>query len=98
MKRNYISGETTEDITFKTPNFMRQLSAGISAHGELQMPVFAVNVGCGYNIYAPKENRGTYQNITLKTYIGSHFFINVGYQLRNFHQQSSLMLGAGITI
>ena len=98
MDRNYISGSDTEDIKFRRPEFFRQVSAGISAHGELQMPVFAVNVGCGYNIYAPKENRGTYQNITLKTYIGSKFFINIGYQLRNFHQPSSLMLGTGLTI
>ena len=97
-KNDYISGDSTEDIKFSSPHFFRQLSVGISAHGELQMPIFAVNVGCGYNIYAPWENRGSYQNITLKTYIGSYFFINVGYQLRNFHQQSSLMLGAGVTI
>lgn len=98
MKRNYISGSTTEDIRFSTPSFWRQLTVGISAHGELRMPIFAVNVGCGYNILAPWENRGFYQNIALKTYIGERFFINVGYQLRNFHQQSSLMLGAGLTL
>lgn len=98
MKRNYISGDTTEDIKFTTPSFWRQVTVGISAHGELRMPIFAVNIGCGYNFIAPWENRGTYQNITLKTYIGEVYFINVGYQLRNFHQQSSLMLGAGVTI
>lgn len=98
LKRNYIQGDTTEDISFTTPSFWRQLTLGISAHGELKMPIFAVNIGCGYNFVAPWENRGTYQNITLKTYITKNLFINVGYQLRNFHQQSSLMLGAGITI
>lgn len=98
MDRTYISGTTTEDIKFRHASFFRQVSAGISAHGELRMPIFAVNVGCGYNLYAPKENRGSYQNITLKTYIGPKFFINVGYQLRNFQQQSSLMLGAGLTL
>lgn len=98
MKRNYISGSTTEDLRFSTPNFFRQLTVGISAHGELRMPIFAVNVGVGVNVVAPWENRGTYQNITLKTYLCDSFFLNVGYQLRNFHQQSSLMLGAGITL
>lgn len=98
LKKNYISGTTTDDIQFTTPNFFRQLSVGISAHGELQMPIFAVNVGCGFNIVAPKENRGSYQNITLKTYLCKWLFLNVGYQLRNFHQQSSLMLGLGFTI
>lgn len=98
MKKNYIGGTTTEDIKFSTPNFFRQLTVGISAHGELRMPIFAVNVGCGYNFISPWENRGFYQNITLKTYLCSKLFLNVGYQLRNFYQQSSLMLGLGLTL
>ncbi|MCH5241304.1 MAG: acyloxyacyl hydrolase [Muribaculaceae bacterium] len=98
MKRNYIEGTTTQDIKFTNPNFFRQISLGVSAHGELQMPIFAVNVGMGYNIIAPWENRNFYQNITLKTYLCSKLYLNVGYQLRNFYQQSSLMLGMGMTI
>lgn len=97
-KRTYISGTTPDDIKFSKPDFFRQSTVGLSAHGELRMPIFGVNIGCGYNILAPWENRGSYQNISLKTYIGETFFINVGYQLRNFHQQSSLMLGAGVTL
>lgn len=98
MKRYYIEGSTTENIKFSSPNFFRQISVGISAHGELRMPIFAVNVGIGANIIAPQENRGTYQNITLKTYILPELFLNIGYQLRNFHQQSSLMLGLGLSL
>lgn len=98
MKRNYIEGSTTQDIKFSTPSFWRQVSIGVSAHGELQMPIFALNVGLGYNLLAPWENRGSYQNITLKTYVCRMVFLNIGYQLRNFHQQSSLMLGMGVTL
>lgn len=98
MKRNYIEGSTTEDIKFHTPSVWRQISLGVSVHGELHMPIFTLNVGCGVNLKAPWENRGTYQNITLKTYLCEHIFINIGYQLRNFHQQSCLMLGLGVTI
>ncbi|MCH5235639.1 MAG: acyloxyacyl hydrolase [Muribaculaceae bacterium] len=98
MKRNYIEGSTTQDIRFTTPNFFRQISCGISAHGELQMPIFALNIGIGYNIIAPWENRNFYQNITLKTYLCRNIFLNVGYQLRNFYQQSSLMLGLGLSL
>lgn len=98
MKKNYIGGTTTDDIKFSTPSFWRQTTVGISVHGELRMPIFAVNVGCGYNIVAPWENKGFYQNLSLKTYLYEGWFLNIGYQLRNFHQQSSLMLGAGITI
>lgn len=98
MKNNYINGDTTETLKFSTPSFWRQATLGISAHGELRMPVFAVNVGCGYNLVAPWENKGFYQNIALKAYIYKGLFLNIGYQLRNFHQQSSLMLGAGVSI
>lgn len=98
LKKYYVEGSNPDDIKFFRPPFGRQLSFGISAHGELQMPIFAVNVGVGYNLLTPPENKGLYQNITLKTYIGSKFFINVGYQLRNFHQQSNLMLGLGVSI
>lgn len=98
MKRNYVEGSTTDDIKFTRPSFWRQTSVGFSAHGELMMPIFAVNAGIGYNLKAPEENRGSYQNITLKVYLGPSFFINIGYQLRNFHQQCCLMLGAGVTL
>lgn len=98
LKNNYVEGSTPDDIRFTTPSFWRQVTVGLSAHGELQMPFFAVNVGCGYNIVAPWENKGSYQNIALKTYLTKTLFLNIGYQLRNFHQQSSLMLGAGVSI
>lgn len=98
LKKNYIGGDTTEDIEFNHPDFFRQITVGLSAHGELRMPIFALNIGIGYNLVAPWENRGTYQNITLKTYFCEKLFLNVGYQLRNFHQQSSLMLGLGLTL
>lgn len=98
LKDYYVSGSTTDDILFRRPNFFRQTSIGLSAHGELQMPVFAVNVGVGYNVIAPWENRYSYQNITLKTYLTDWLYLNVGYQLRNFHQQSNLMLGLGFSL
>lgn len=97
-KHDYIEGDSTDDIKFFSPSFGRQLSLGLSAHGELRMPIFTVNVGIGYNFISPLENRGSYQNITLKTYLCRYLYLNVGYQLRNFHQQSSLMLGLGTTI
>lgn len=98
LKDNYVEGTTTDDIKFYRPSFWKQVNIGISAHGELQMPIFALNIGLGYNLLSPAENKRFYQNISLKTYLGNKLFLNVGYQLRNFHQQSSLMLGLGITI
>lgn len=98
LKGDYISGTSTDDIKFHSPSFIRQNCIGLAAHAELRMPVFALNVGCGYNLLAPPEHRGTYQNLTLKTYLTENVFLNIGYELRNFHQQGNLMLGAGVTI
>ena len=98
LKKNYIEGTATEDIKFYRPSVWHQLSLGISAHAELQMPVFALNVGIGYNIVAHDEKRCTYQNLNLKTYLWKKLYLNVGYQLRNFSQQSNLMLGFGMTL
>lgn len=98
LKKNYIEGSTADDILFRRPSFGSQLSFGLSVHGELQMPIFAVNIGLGYNFVTPRENHGFYQNITLKTYLCRQLYLNVGYQLRNFYQQANLMLGLGVTI
>lgn len=98
MKRNYISGTTTEDVKFRNPSIWRQISVGLSVHGELRMPIFTLNAGVGWNLLAPGEDKGSYLNIAVKTYVCRWVYLNVGYQLRNFYQQSSLMLGAGISI
>ncbi len=97
--RHYLAPDSPPDNPqFYRPDFFRQISVGLSAHAELDMPIFAVNVGIGVNLFAPEENRGTYQNLTLKTYLTRFLFLNVGYQLRDFHRQSNLMLGLGVTI
>lgn len=98
LKKYYVSGESTDNMKFYRPPFFSQVAFGVSAHGELRMPVFTLNLGFGYNVIAPEENRGTYQNITLKTYLIDCLYLNVGYQLRNFYRQSSLMLGLGVTL
>ncbi|MDE6342452.1 MAG: acyloxyacyl hydrolase [Muribaculaceae bacterium] len=95
LKRNHISGSTSDDIRFQHPSFLRQVCAGLSGRAELVMPIFSVNVGMGYNIIGPEETRATYQLANLKVRVGGGFFLNIGYQLLNFHKQNNLMLGAG---
>lgn len=98
LKRYLVPDLPPDKPQFYRPDFFRQISAGLSAHAELDMPVFAINIGIGVNLLAPEENRGTYQNLTLKTYLTRFLFLNIGYQLRDFHHQSNLMLGMGVTI
>ncbi|MDE5871850.1 MAG: acyloxyacyl hydrolase [Muribaculaceae bacterium] len=95
LKRNHASGTTADDILFYRPAFIDQVCAGVSGRAELVMPLFSVNVGIGYNFIGPEETRASYQLANLKLRITDALYVNVGYQLLNFHRQNNLMLGLG---
>lgn len=97
LKRNHVSGLTSDDIRFYRPSFLRQVCVGLSARAELVMPLFSVNVGIGYNLIGPEETRASYQLANLKVRLTDSFFLNVGYQLLDFRKQNNLMLGLGYT-
>lgn len=94
----WVEGTTEDYIKFYRPPFGKQLSVGLSAHGELTMPIFAVNVGLGYDFLNPKGNKRFYQSLTLKTFITRNIFLNVGYRLGNFKDPQNLMLGVGVRL
>ena len=84
------------------PKFFRQpfnhrIMAGASVRAELQMPIFAVNIGIGHSVYAPggPDMRGWYQTFTLKTFLTDWLYISTGYRLKRFHNPGNLMLGMG---
>ncbi|MDE6791528.1 MAG: acyloxyacyl hydrolase [Muribaculaceae bacterium] len=95
LKRNHAEGTTTEDIYFYRPDAWRQICLGISARGELVMPIFSVNIGIGYNVIGPEETRASYQMANLKIRVVKGLYANIGYQLLNFQKQNNLMLGLG---
>lgn len=95
LKRHYVSGTTSDDILFTHPSFFRQVCVGVSWRAELAMPIFSINAGMGYNIIGPEETRASYQLANLKVHLTNRFFLNVGYQLLNFHRANNLMLGFG---
>lgn len=97
LKRHHISGENSDDIKFSKVPFFSQTSFGLSVRGELVMPIFAVNIGCGYNFIGPEEARASYQMANLKIYVSKGLYMNIGYQLQNFQKQNNLMLGLGYT-
>ena len=59
------------------------------------MPIFTVGIGLGRNILYKGELGVFYQMATLKTDVGRHAFLQVGYRLDSFHDPSNLMLGLG---
>ena len=74
----------------------RQISAGVSARGEIVLPYFAINVGIGRNIWsAAPDQRVFYQTLALKTMITPRAYLNVGYSLRNFAHPRTHMIGLG---
>lgn len=91
----WIPGSYDENIKFERPPFGKQISAGLSAHAELTMPIFSVNVGVGYDFVNPKGDKAFYQSLTLKTFVSRHIYINTGYRLGNFKDPQNLMIGLG---
>lgn len=91
----WVDNTSGDCIRFYRPPFTRQISAGISAHAELTMPIFAVNAGIGFDFINPQGNNRFYQSLTLKTFITRNLFINTGYRLGDFKAPQNLMLGFG---
>lgn len=91
----WVPGTIGSQMLFYRPPFFEQVSIGLSAHAELIMPIFAVNVGLGVNLLSPDGEKRFYQSLTLKTFVGRRLFVNVGYRLGDFSDPQNLMLGAG---
>lgn len=80
------------------PGTASQLSAGISARGELTMPFFSVNIGAGYGFSSGNDLKGFYTTYALKTFVTEHLFINIGYRLGSRQYTHNLMFGMGIRL
>ena len=94
----WVESSTGDNIHFYRPPFGRQLNVGLSAHAELTMPIFAVNVGLGYDFVSPDDEKRFYQSLALKTFVTDKLFLNVGYRLGSFKTPQNLILGIGIRL
>lgn len=94
----HVEGTTGNYLKFYHPPFGKQIGAGISAHAELTAAIFAIDAGLGYEFICPDGNKAFYQSLSLKGFITSRLFLNVGYRLGNFKESQNLMLGAGIRL
>lgn len=90
------SVDENKQLSYIYPSFLRQTAAGVSVRGELKMPVFAVNIGAGYNFTdAGSDLRGLYGVFALKTFLTDSLFLNVGYRLGTVLYAHNLMFGLG---
>lgn len=101
---NLILHKTDEDGTFcyEYPDMKYQTSLGFSARVELKMPIFAVNIGIGYNSHLGNHTRyenpdlnGLYGVFALKAFLSDRLFINLSYRLSSVLYSHNLMFGLG---
>ena len=96
LKKHRVEGTSGNGIKFYRPPFREQFAVGLSARAELEMPIFSVNVGIGYNVVGYGDDmKGCYQVLALKAFVTRHIFLHAGYQLSNFKDPNNLMLGLG---
>ena len=84
---------------------LAQSAIGISARGELKMPIFAVNIGAGYSLVLDRpegvrkpELQGLYGVFSLKAFVTGRLFLNLSYRLSAVNYSHSLMYGIGIRL
>lgn len=94
--KDHEAGDWDGETKFYRPSFREQFAVGVSARGELVMPIFTVNLGVGYNVWQKgADTRGFYQVLALKTAVTRSLFLHVGYKLNKFKDPDNLMLGIG---
>lgn len=91
----WVEGSSGKEIKFNRPPFAKQLAVGVSAHAELTAPLFAINVGMGYNLMNPEGEKRFYQLLALKTFVTRRAYLYTGYRLGSFKDPQNLMLGLG---
>ena len=90
------SVDEDEAFTYSYPVFIRQCSAGISARGEIKMPIFAVNIGIGYNFsFKDSDLKGIYGIFGLKAFMTDSLFLSVSYRLSSILYSHNMMFGIG---
>lgn len=98
LDKHRVEDTYGERVKFYRQPFADCFAAGLSLRAELTLPVFSINVGIGRNIIANgPDTRIFYQTLALKAHVWRNAFIQVGYQLSNFHLPNNLMLGVGYT-
>lgn len=95
LAKHWVEGSVGDYIKFYRPSFFDQVSCGLSARGELVMPIFSINAGMGYNIIGNNDTKNFYQVLALKIHLAKSFYVHIGYQLNSFKNPNNLMIGLG---
>ena len=94
-----VSVMEDETIVYDRPDLISQSAAGLSARAELKMPIFAVNIGIGYNLLHKGQDLDClYGMFALKAFVTDMLYLNVGYRLSSVLYSHNLMFGLGIRL
>ena len=76
--------------------FLSHCAIGVSARGEISMPIFSVNVGGGYNVLqSGPDLKGFYGIFSLKAFLTEKLYLNVTYRLGQTSYAHNMMFGIG---
>lgn len=89
--------EEGEVISYARPSLWQQTEVGISLHGEIRAPIFAVGAGFGINLFRHGYDMSRFYTLfSLKTFITKHLFLYVGYRYNSTQYTHNMMYGLGI--
>lgn len=110
---NYLSAGPSLDLVYdrsadliidasgnhSNPGVLSQTAAGLSLRGEIKTPIFAVNIGVGYNFTLKSSDlKGLYTTFALKAFLNEKVFLTTAYRLSSVNYAHNLMFGLGFRI
>jgi len=96
LNKHVAGYDEDDDIVFVRPPLSEQVFAGLSARGEIVMPVFTIGFGIGHPVLWDSDDfDGWYQILVLKTAVTRRLYLHTGYSLSDFKDPRHLMFGMG---
>lgn len=83
-------------ISYKHPSMFAQTECGLSLRCEIAAPIFLIGAGFGINLIGHGYDFSRfYTQFSLKTFLGDHTFIFVGYRYNTVQYTHNMMYGLG---
>lgn len=94
---NGIMDEQDNTVSYSRPPLWQQMEIGISLHGEIRAPIFAVGVGIGLNMLDSGYDASLfYTTFSLKAFISRNIFLHIGYRFNSTQYTHNIMYGLGV--
>ena len=99
LDRHHADGSYGDHVKFYRQPFADCFAAGLSLRAELTLPIFSINVASAATSLPtdPTHAYSTRPSRSKAPRCGENAFIQVGYQLSEFHLPNNLMFGLGYT-